>query len=44
VLRFLAANPGAPHVLAALNSGFVHPWGQGGHLAPATSGFPPPPP
>lgn len=43
VLRFLATNLGAPRVLAALNSGFVHPWGQGGYLAPATSGFPPPP-
>jgi hypothetical protein len=41
-LRFLATNLGAPHVLAALNSGFVHPWGQGGYLAPAKSGFPPP--
>jgi hypothetical protein len=44
VVRFLAANLGAPHVLAALNSGFVHPWGQGGYLAPAKSGFPPPAP
>jgi hypothetical protein len=44
VLRFLATNLGAPHVLTALNSGFVHPWGQGGYLAPAKSGFPPPPP
>lgn len=44
VLRFLATNLGAPRVLAALNSGFVHPWGQGGYLAPAASGFPPPPP
>jgi hypothetical protein len=42
VLRFLASNLGAPRVLAALNSGFVQPWGQGGYLAPATSGFPPP--
>ncbi|MGA7823463.1 MAG: hypothetical protein WCA14_04665, partial [Steroidobacteraceae bacterium] len=44
VLRFVASNLGAPRVLAALNSGFVHPWGQGGYLAPATSGFPPPSP
>jgi hypothetical protein len=44
ILRFLATNLGAPRVLAALNSGFVHPWGQGGYLAPARSGFPPPPP
>jgi hypothetical protein len=44
VLRFVAANLGAPRVLAALNSAFVHPWGQGGYLAPATSGFPPPAP
>lgn len=44
VLRFLATNLGAPHVLSALNSGFVHPWGQGGYLAAAKSGFPPPPP
>jgi hypothetical protein len=44
VLRFLATNLGAPRVLAALNSGFVHPWGQGGYLAPPKSGFPPPSP
>jgi hypothetical protein len=44
VLRFLATNLGAPRVLAALNSGFTHPWGQGGYLAPAKSGFPPPAP
>lgn len=44
VLSFLATNLGLPRVLAALNSGFVHSWGQGGYLAPATSGFPPPPP
>jgi hypothetical protein len=44
VLRFLATNLGLPRVIAALNSGFVHPWGQGGYLAPARSGFPPPPP
>lgn len=44
VMRFLATNLGAPHVLAALNSGFVHPWGQGGYLASARSGFPPPRP
>jgi hypothetical protein len=44
VLRFVAINLGLPRVIAALNSGFVHTWGQGGYLAPATSGFPPPPP
>jgi len=44
VLRFVAINLGLPRVIAALNSGFVHSWGQGGYLAPATSGFPPPPP
>ncbi len=44
VLRFVATNLGLPRVIAALNSGFVHAWGQGGYLAPATSGFPPPPP
>jgi len=44
VLRFVATNLGAPRVIAALNSGFVHPWGQGGYLAPAASGFPPPTP
>ncbi|MGO9803452.1 MAG: hypothetical protein ACLPTM_12335 [Steroidobacteraceae bacterium] len=43
VLSFIATNLGAPRVLAALNSGFVHPWGQGGYLAAARSGFPPPP-
>ena len=44
VLKFLATNLGLPRVLAALDSGFVQPFGQGGYLAPATSGFPPPPP
>jgi hypothetical protein len=44
VLRFVATNLGLPRVIAALNSGFVHTWGQGGYLAPATGGFPPPPP
>jgi hypothetical protein len=44
VLAFLATNLGLPRVIAALNSGFVHSWGQGGYLAPATSGFPSPKP
>jgi hypothetical protein len=44
VLNFLGSNLGLPRVIAALNSGFVHSWGQGGYLAPAGSGFPPPPP
>ncbi len=44
VLNFVATNLGLPRVLAALNSGFVHPWGQGGYLAPASSSFPAPPP
>ena len=44
VLGFVATNLGVPHVIAALNSGFVHSWGQGGYLAPATSGFAPPAP
>jgi hypothetical protein len=44
VLRFVSTNLGLPRVIAALNSGFVHPWGQGGYLAPAHSGFPPPVP
>jgi hypothetical protein len=39
VLAFLSTNLGLPRVLSALNSGFVHSWGQGGYLAPATSGF-----
>ena len=39
ILSFLALNLGLPRVIAALNSGFVHSWGQGGYLAPATSGF-----
>jgi hypothetical protein len=42
ILGFVATNLGSPRVIAALNSGFVHPFGQGGYLAPATSGFPPP--
>ncbi|HTV52923.1 MAG TPA: hypothetical protein VME21_17150 [Steroidobacteraceae bacterium] len=44
VLRFISTNLGLPRVIAALNSGFVHSWGQGGYLAPARSGFPPPSP
>jgi hypothetical protein len=39
VLSFLATNLGLPRVISALNSGFVHSWGQGGYLAPATSSF-----
>jgi hypothetical protein len=41
VLAFLADHMGLPRVIAALNSGFVHPWGQGGYLAPPSSGFAP---
>src|SRR5262249_18423426 len=44
VLSFIAINLGLPRVIAALNSGFVHAWGQGGYLAPATSQFPAPAP
>jgi hypothetical protein len=44
VLEFVAINLGLPKVIAALNSGFVHSWGQGGYLAPATSSFSPPKP
>jgi hypothetical protein len=44
VLAFVATNLGLPKVLAALNSAFVHPWGQGGYLAPAGSPFTPPKP
>jgi hypothetical protein len=44
LLNFVAVNLGLPRVIAALNSGFIHPWGQGGYLAPATSSFAPPPP
>jgi hypothetical protein len=40
VLAFLAEHMGVPRVIAALNTGFVHPWGQGGYLAPPSSGFP----
>jgi len=36
VLVFVATNMGLPRVIRALNSGFVHPWGDGGYLAPAT--------
>src|SRR5882672_2570870 len=36
VLVFVATNMGVPRVIRALNSGFVHPWGQGGYLAPWT--------
>jgi hypothetical protein len=44
ILTFVATNLGLPRVLAALNSGFVHPWGQGGYLAPGTSSFAAPKP
>jgi hypothetical protein len=44
VLGFVATNLGLPRVISALNSGFVHSWGQGGYLAPATSGFASPKP
>jgi hypothetical protein len=44
VLSFVATNLGLPRVIAALNTGFVHPWGQGGYLAPAKGGFDPPVP
>jgi hypothetical protein len=44
VLEFVATNLGLPKVIAALNSGFVHSWGQGGYLAPASSAFPSPKP
>jgi len=44
VLSFVATNIGLPRVLRGLNTGFVHPWGQGGYLAPMTSGFEPPKP
>ncbi len=39
VLGFIAVNLGSPRVIAALNTGFVHSWGQGGYLAPPTNGF-----
>lgn len=44
LLFFVASNLGLPRVLRALNKGFVHPWGAGGYLAPATAGFRPPSP
>jgi hypothetical protein len=44
VLSFIATNLGLPRALRGLNTGFVHPWGQGGYLAPLTSGFLPPAP
>lgn len=44
VLSFVASNMGLPRVIEALNTGFVHPWGQGGYLAPAGSGFAAPTP
>jgi hypothetical protein len=44
VLAFIARHMAAPRVIAALNSGFVHSWGQGGYLAPPSGGFPPPKP
>jgi hypothetical protein len=44
VLAFVAEHMGLPHVIAALNTGFMHSWGQGGYLAPPSSGFAPPRP
>lgn len=44
ILEFVAVNLGQPRAIAALNSGFIHPWGQGGYLAPATGSFPAPVP
>jgi len=44
VLAFVADHMGLPRVIAALNTGFIHPWGQGGYLAPPSSGFPAPKP
>jgi len=44
VLGFVADHMGLPRVIAALNTGFVHPWGQGGYLTPPSSGFQPPKP
>ena len=41
---FIAHNMGLPRVVAALNTEFVHAWGQGGYLTPPTAGFPPPRP
>lgn len=35
VLAFIASALGQPSVLRVINEGFVHPWGQGGYLAPA---------
>jgi hypothetical protein len=40
VVAFVADHMGQPQVIAALNTGFVHSWGQGGYLAPPSSGFP----
>jgi hypothetical protein len=37
LLAFIVENIGQPRVIRSLNSGFVHPWGQGGYLALATS-------
>jgi len=44
IVEFLATNLGLPKVISALNSSFVHSWGQGGYLAPASSGFAAPKP
>ncbi len=44
VLSFITTHLGVPRVIAALNTGLVHPWGQGGYLAPPTAGFAPPKP
>lgn len=41
LLQFIAVNMGLPRVIRSLNSGFVHPFGDGGYLAPASSGFKP---
>jgi hypothetical protein len=40
ILAFVAEHLGLPRVIAALNTGFVHSWGQGGYLVPPSAGFP----
>lgn len=42
IIEKIASNAGAPGIIATkLNTGFVHPWGQGGYLAVSTNGHAP---
>ena len=41
IIEQIASNASSPANIAGLNTGFVHPWGQGGYLAVSTNGHAP---